>query len=390
MLLTSKTTRKRPKNAQPTLQAVLDRRTDKYPRDSTRKQLLDDALVTFIAQDLQLLSVVSDTGFVKFCEVLDRRYQVPGRVHPCDVLLPKKFRAVQQSLKENIALVESVSITCDMWTSTNNSSFLALTCHWWNPKKEKLDSAILDCSRVMGRHTASMIQEELGKVLENFNIKNKILTFVTDNGSNIKKAIFDMGYRRQSCYAHSLNLIVTDAIRQVPEVLDVKEKVSRVVRLTRQSTVAKEKLDKIQSSLGMSPKKLIQDVPTRWNSFYEMIERFLQLKDAITLLLAQPGMDKDLPQFTASMWELISHSVKLLKPCYEATTELSGEKTSTGSKAIPLSKVLMAHYATAVRESADGTTQKKLAHKILDNLNERFGGLEEVRILAMATLLDPR
>ncbi len=228
------------KNAQPTLQAVLDRRTDKYPRDSTRKQLLDDALVTFIAQDLQPLSVVSDTGFVKFCEVLDRRYQVPGRVHLCDVLLPKKFRAVQQRLKENIALVESVSITCDMWTSTNNSSFLARTCHWWNPKKEKLDSAILDCSRVVGRHTASMIQEELDKVLENFNIKNKILTFVTDNGSNIKKAIFDMGHRRQSCYAHSLNLVVTDAIRQVPEVLDVKEKVSRVVRLTRQSTVAKE------------------------------------------------------------------------------------------------------------------------------------------------------
>ncbi len=92
----------------------------------------------------------------------------------------------------------------------------------------------------MGRHTASMIQEELDKVLVNFNIKNKILTFVTDNGSNIKRAIFDMGHQRQSCYAHSLNLVVTDAIRQIQEVLDVKEKVSMVVRLRRQSTVAKE------------------------------------------------------------------------------------------------------------------------------------------------------
>ena len=382
--------REKAKNTQPTLQAVLDKKTDKYPKDSTRKRQLDDALVTFVAQDLQPLSVVNDAGFVKFCETLDKRFQVPSRMHLREVLLPKKFQKVQQRVKENITLAEAVSITCDMWTSTNNSSFLALTCHWWDPKKDRLDSAILDCGRVLGRHTASMIQEELDKVLVDFNIKHKILTFVTDNGSNIKKAIFDMGHRRQPCYAHSLNLIVTDAIRKVPEVLDVKEKVSRVVRLTRQSTKAKEKLDKIQSSLGMPPKKLIQDVPTRWNSFYEMIERFLQLKDAITLLLAQPGMDKDLPQFTASTWEVIDHAVKLLKPCYEATTELSGEKISTGSKIIPLSKVLMANYAAVEREAADGTTEKKLAHEILDNLNQRFGHFEEVRILAMATLLDPR
>ncbi len=378
------------KHAQPTLHQVLDKTADKYPRGSTRKQQLDDTLITMIAQDLQPVSIVEDAGFLKFCGALDKKYQVPTRKHVRNVLLPAKFEKVQGQVKDKIRLAEVVSITGDLWTSTTNSSFLSITCHWWDPKTDKLDSAILDCNRVEGRHTAAMIQEEVEKVLEDYTIKDKILTVVSDNGANVVRAVKDMGYRRLPCFAHSLNLVVTDSIKAVPKVQDARDKVSRVVKLTRQSTVAKEKLDKIQVSLGLTPKKLIQDVPTRWNSLYEMFQRFLDLKDAVTLLLAQPGLDKDMLPLSSSTWDDIDQAVKLLKPCYEATVELSGEKVSTGSKVIPLSKVLMANYAAAERESEEGSTRKELAHHILRNLNWRFEDVEDVRILAMATLVDPR
>ncbi len=376
--------------SQPTLQEVLGQNKQKYERGSQRKQELDDSLVTLVAQDLQPLSMVSDSGFVNFCRVMDKRYQVPSRQHLSSVLLPGKFNQIQDQVKKKIGMSKSVAVTTDMWTSTTNSSFLTVTCHWWNFKEERLDSAVLDCHRVQGRHTAGNIQEELDRVFQAFEIKDKIITMVTDNGSNIKKAAQDMGYRRLSCFAHSLNLVAMDSIKSVSKLQEVRDKVSKVVRLTKQSTMAKEKLDQIQATLGMTPKKLKQDVPTRWNSLFDMLERCYDLKDAITIFLTHPGMDKDVGTFSSSEWQVIEDAVSLLRPCYEATVELSGEKMSTGSKAIPLTRMLMSYYARAEREAEDGSTKKLLAHKILQNLQARFEVFEDVRILAMATLLDPR
>ncbi len=375
--------------SQPTLRGMLEK-TVKYKAGSEKKQFLDDALVTMICQDLQPLSLVDDKGFLKFCDALDKRYQVPSRMHLRNSLLPEKFDKVQEAVKKRLGLASSVSVTSDLWTSSNNSGFMALTCHWWNEKEGKLDSAILDCHHVQGRHTAEMIQEEAEKVLQWFGIRDKVITFITDNGTNIVKAVRLMGIRRFSCFAHLLNLVVTDSFKIVEELQEARDKVSKVVKLTRQSTVAKERLDEIQKSLGKSPKKLQQDVPTRWNSLYEMFDRFVELKDSVILLLASPGMDKDIGHFSSAIWETISEAVVLLQPCFEATKELSGEKFCTGSKAIPMAKMLMSFYAGAEREADEGTFKKRLAHTILFNLNERFEVFEDIKILALSTLLDPR
>ena len=373
-------------HTQPTLQEVLFKRTEKYTRGSQRKEQLDEALVTLIARDMQPLSLVEDKGFQDFCEVMDRRYQVPGRVHLRNSLLPEKFDKVQGELKIKLGLASSVSVSTDLWTSVNNSGFMAMTCHWWDEGDEKLRSAVLDCHRVHGRHTAEMIQEEAERVLQAFGIRDKVLAFITDNASNIRKAIKTMDIRRFSCYAHVLNLVVVDSFKEMKELQEVRDKVSRVVKLTRQSTVAKEKLDSIQKSLGKSPKKLIQDCPTRWNSLYEMFQRFAELKDAVSLLL----IDLLLGSLSSTDWEVIQLAIKLLGPCYEATVELSGEKMSTGSKAIPMTKMLMTFYAGAERDATEGSLTQKLAHHLLFNLNSRMNAFEEIRILALACLLDPR
>ncbi len=375
--------------SQPTLFQVLEKK-GKYDGSSQQKKQLDEALITMIAQDMQPLSIVDDKGFRNFCNAMDRRYQVPRRVQLCDVLLPEIFDKVQGQMKKKLGLANSVSLTTDLWTSTNNSGFMTLTCHWWNEGEEKLDSAILDCCRIHGRHTAGLIQGQAEIVLKEFGIHDKVLTFVTDNGSNVVKAVQDMGIRRFSCYAHILNLVVTDAFQAVPELRDAKEKVSKIVKLTRKSTVAKEKLDQIQKTLGKKPKKLIQYCPTRWNSLYEMFQRFAKLKDSITLLLAHTVMDEDVGPISSGVWEVIEDAIELLAPCFEATVELSGEKISTGSKAIPMTKMLMSYYAAAEREANEGSLKKNLAHHILQNLNKRFDIFEDIRILALATLLDPR
>ena len=369
---------------------MVQAKTDKYKKGSARKEELDDGLVTMIAQDLQPLSIVKDDGFINFCHLLDKKYQMPCRNTIRNVLLPAKFEQVCGALKTKLDRVESVSVTTDLWTSNTNSSFMAVTGHFWDPVEDSLESCVLDCRRVHGRHTAQLIKEELEGILDEYNIRDKVLAVITDNGSNVVKAVKDISLRRLSCFAHSLNLVVMDSIKSCPALQETKEKVSKVVTLTKQSTVAKEKLDKIQADLGRKPKKLLQDVPTRWNSLYLMLLRFLELKDAVILFLAQSGMDKESGQFGSNHWEVIDQAVQLLKPCYEATVEMSGEKFATGSKLIPLTKMLMGYYAGEERDSVDGSVRKQISGVILRNLHNRFDVFEDVRIIQMATLLDPR
>lgn len=69
--------------------------------------------------------------------------------------------------------------------------------------------------------------------------------------------------------------------------------------------------------------KLIQSVETRWNSTYDMLERFIELADKVSgILLQQPAAPIML---TASELHAVKEFVQLLKPFDEATRIICGE-----------------------------------------------------------------
>jgi hypothetical protein len=72
--------------------------------------------------------------------------------------------------------------------------------------------------------------------------------------------------------------------------------------------------------------KLIQDVKTRWNSLYLMLERVLMLKEAISLFQVKHLTETDLEHLTNADWKSIEAFVNILRPLHDVTVELSGEK----------------------------------------------------------------
>ncbi|WP_447545078.1 hypothetical protein, partial [Neisseria gonorrhoeae] len=63
---------------------------------------------------------------------------------------------------------------------------------------------------------------------------------------------------------------------------DLISKVKQIVSHFRRSTVANNALKTYQIKNGIKdPKKLIQDVPTRWNATYYMISRFVELETSV-------------------------------------------------------------------------------------------------------------
>lgn len=78
----------------------------------------------------------------------------------------------------------------------------------------KLKSAVLETARLKNDHTAENIAEELTRICTNWDILDKVSTIVTDNGANIVSAVTKyMKKKHLLCFAHTLNLVVHDAIR---------------------------------------------------------------------------------------------------------------------------------------------------------------------------------
>lgn len=133
-------------------------------------------------------------------------------------------------------------------------------------------------------------------------LQNKINFVVTDNGPNITKAIRDIGWKHYGCYAHSLSLIVQDTLKSL-ETGETPCPQKKNVRHFKTSSTAQTKLLKAQTNEDPNcmPKRLKQEVPTRWNSAYYMIvQRFVDLEVHVRATVAT--LREELPIISNEEW----------------------------------------------------------------------------------------
>ncbi|KAK2578240.1 hypothetical protein KPH14_000768 [Odynerus spinipes] len=211
---------------------------------------------------------------------------------------------------------------------------------------------------------------------------NRVSAVVTDNAANMVKAV-EIAFGKKKhipCFAHTLNLVAQN-ILQIPEMQNILLKIKTIVTFFKQSCVASDELRKAVSA----ETKLIQDVPTRWNSTYYMIQRFLELKTAVSDILICHKTAP--PMLTGLELNIASSLLNILRPLEAATKEISGDKYCTGSKVIPLVNCTVSKLKTIVIEEPLVMEVRKL---ILKEINKRMGNIEQVSSLAIATLLDPR
>jgi hypothetical protein len=204
---------------------------------------------------------------------------------------------------------------------------------------------------------------------------------VTDSGANIVKAV-DIAFGKNlhiPCCAHTLNLVAERSIENVPNLSTIINKVKSIVIWFKQSVVASDELRKQTST------KLIQEVPTRWNSKYYTLERFIklraQIKDIVNRHFTAPSM------LNALEIQQMEEVVSLLRPLEAATKELCGENYVTASKIIPMTFCLANKIDSTKCHETMAIQLKEVLHA---EIKRRFGHIEEVRLMALATLLDPR
>ncbi|KAJ8963767.1 hypothetical protein NQ317_019029, partial [Molorchus minor] len=135
------------------------------------------------------------------------------------------------------------------------------------------------------------------------------------------------------------------------------------------------------------PKKLIQDVSTRWNSTFFMVKRFVELEEPIKTTVAV--ISKDMPIISVEEWDFLKEVTKILKPMETVTNIISGEKYVTAS-----SVIILTHGMTDVYKNLRTETITALSTEIIDSIlngiQKRLGDLENSNSLINTTILDPR
>ncbi|XP_056091129.1 zinc finger BED domain-containing protein 4-like [Rhinichthys klamathensis goyatoka] len=236
----------------PPNQRTLHDMTTKLAPGSERAKKITTSISYFIAKDMRPYSVVENQGF---------RYMV-------------------HSMEPRVA------ITCDAWTSRATVSYVTVTAHHVN-SEWKLISYVLQTRAMDDSHTGANMCEFLKAAADEWGIETHDLVLVTDNASNMNVAAELGNFLHVRCYAHTLNLACQRALK-LPAVARLLGRVRRITAFFHRSTTASHVLEQKQALLELPKHKLKTDAPTRWNSGFDMVDRFLEQQPAICAALLSP------------------------------------------------------------------------------------------------------
>ena len=349
---------------QSTLKESLEKKNP-YSKDSPRYKLITRKLAIFVGSSSVANRIVENLEFQDLLSAMDNRYPVPGRSS-----IQKELDQIMIELKAKVsAYIESanaVSITCDIWSKRGlTSSYLGVTAHFYSRTDNRRHTVTLAVRRLTTSHTASNIRSLLDDILVEWDIlPNKISAVITDNGSNMIAAFkadidhfvagnedeedeemadsctqdetedyldreidHDVEFsslNRVACFSHTLQLVV-HKFDDVDRFKEVTKHTKALVRKVNTSTKATERL------IALAGKKLIKDCPTRWSSTFLLINRLLEVREKLKVVLDEQGWD----DLAASEWRMLKNISILLHPFAKFTSLLSGDEFTTLSCVIP-------------------------------------------------------
>ena len=211
----------------------------------------------------------------------------------------------------------SDAFTTDGWTSRATESHITTTGHYIS-QEWKFENNVLETTTLPSSHTGEALGEALNDTATRWNTKRQhgVNCVVTDEASNITLGVKLSGLQPHiGCFAHTINLATKRGL-EVPKLNQLSGCVRRVVsyfhRSPKASQVLKEKLALLKIE---QPKKLFIDVSTRWNSTYDMTQRFALLEPAVMATLMTKEVRKDIKDVYTLSEEDVNNVKRLLKPC---------------------------------------------------------------------------
>ncbi|KAI4810657.1 hypothetical protein KUCAC02_013595, partial [Chaenocephalus aceratus] len=179
----------------------------------------------------------------------------------------------------------------------------------------------------------------------------------------------NMGVQSLGCFAHTLQLVVTQGLLAQRSIIDAVANARKLVGHFKHSPKAYSILEEIQKDLHMPTQRLQQDV-----AFFSKRGRSVSMQRTTTFHAC--------PLPSANQWALMEKAVVVLSPFEELTRAVSAA-TASAADVIPAITVLKRHLSR--KESTDAGI-KTMKRTLLEAVTERFDYAETEPIYSVATL----
>ncbi|KAL4624911.1 zinc finger BED domain-containing protein 4 [Arapaima gigas] len=245
-------------------------------------------------------------------------------------------------------------------------------------------SALLSISQIDADDNMVNIQKQLEYLWDMWISSSglKIGFIVTDNES-LWKALEKSDRTAVHCFERAIDLIVAEALksqRMVQNLLSISRKIcERIYR----SAKAKEKLAELQKAYGLPENPLLQDVPSKWKTSLQMLERLVEQKKAIDEMSVECSFRE---LISCDQWEVLQSVCNALKPFEVACREISN-RTATLGQVIPLIHILNRKIDMLYDETVGIDNMVKSLKEAM--VSRMSSVLHDPRYM-WATMLDPR
>ncbi|KAK1156203.1 hypothetical protein AOXY_G26333 [Acipenser oxyrinchus oxyrinchus] len=396
----------------------------------SRQKSITEAVLRMIAEDMLPLNFVEGAGFRNFMTVVEPRYP---RLSQRTVGL-KLYDEVEKGIKPNLIkdLKSCIFIggadgiihtTLDLWSSRHGDHIIGVQLHYfddeWNIRRPTV--AFRHVSR---KNTTAALARELEAVLLSYGLfphnvgyvvtgeakstiatydlfcdyrmatstqnkdldEEEVLSFLADFFPTEDEEFADIQFgTRVGCIAHSLQLVIKEALKTSRVVENVLSQIYNVVAFFRRSAYWTEVLTKDCGVTLVTP----HGHNHRWNSTFMSIRKMAMesVWGAVMTLLAQARIEaKDSsssPPPVRAKREQVLDIIGLLEPFEEATQVLQAEGVTFSlifPSLIGLDKTL----------ETRSTNYSHFCKALRTGLHARFQPFILQRDLILATVLDPR
>ncbi|XP_076038380.1 uncharacterized protein LOC143023661 [Oratosquilla oratoria] len=379
------------------------------------QELAQQAYVVWFAEGLKPLCDTEDEATRTFLNFLKPEFKMP-----CRKTLTKRLNKyavqVKDEVKATLQDVDLVATTADSWTS-HRRAFLGCTVHWIDPITLERKAATLACRELMEKQTGRVLARNLSDIFAEFDISKKITHCTTDNWRNYVAAfehfaadtttrpelteeeleeqtdeaivnsevvdVSDMLRNRGDdesqlpphfrCSAHTLNLLATTDVVEVPEWNKGPRAVFRrpgakaqaLWNLQNRSSVY---ANKIKEALG--GRRLVTPVATRWNSYFNSMKALMELvlekqdaKVAINRILADQGS----AGFDMKDAEIIKEYLDVMEPVATCLDRMQSDKWAYMGNLLP--DLMLLKKKLQQQQSRNLKHAKKLVDYLLDQDN---------------------
>ncbi|XP_018407000.1 PREDICTED: zinc finger BED domain-containing protein 1-like [Cyphomyrmex costatus] len=262
----------------------------------------------------------------------------------------------------------------------------------------EIKSYTLTTKEIEERHTTINITAKIQEVLNEWEINEKTTTVVTDNAINMTNAVKALSNLTLNegitCAAHTMQLAISKGL-EIAEIAIFCQKARKVVGHFRHSNIAWEALKTNQKNFKMPVLKLIQSIPTRWNSTFDMLERLVKNRRPVESVLADRSVTKLRIAYNLEIaereWYIMENFVNVLKPLQIATTVLCAHNSSI-SMVRPIVHSLLENHLTYDSLNDDMISQfKKVVYQELDTwFDMKWHENSTVNAWQITSFLDPR